>query len=282
MRSYYLYEKIKKVIFLLFFCMSEIASAQNIVVRSMELNIKDASASTMARIDDEGKACALLKVAAVQKNLVFTGDIVGDIENKTNEYWVYMKSGSQYVMISSLGSPSIKISFRDYGMKSLQSKSTYNIVLVCQSETKDGLSHDDLSTLSYDAYKTAAQSGDPSAIVNIGKCYMYGLGISENSTEATRCFERAAKKGNLEAMHLMGNCYHYGLGVIRNDETAVEYYTKAVSKGYVPSMYALGLCYEQGLGVKQNTQKAVMYFKKAAKQGSLKSQEKLREMNKSW
>lgn len=268
--------KVPQLALLLFLLSSPCCIAQSIVVKRVELSLRDASASTNPRFDEDGISCALLKVNAVNENIQFTGDVVGTVDNKTNEYWVYMRKGSQKVTISAPSFSSITIAFEDYDIAFLQSKATYNIVLSFQNKPNVEVKDDKTRKLSYSECKDAAKSGLPSALVDLGKCYLYGLGTMENPNAAVRCFDEAAQKGYPEAIHLMGDSYFYGLGTSKNYEIAFEYYTKAAESGYAPSIYSLGVCYEQGKGVKQNSKKAIKCFKDAATKGYVKAINKLK------
>ena len=250
------------------------AFAQEIVVDRVELSLKDASASTTPREDENGISCALLKIATVNKNVEFFGNVVGEVVNKTNEYWVYMKNGSECITLSAPYYSPITISFPNYEIESLQSKTTYNITITFKRPiTEEKKSK---SQLSFEDCRIAAKSGSPSALVDLGKCYLYGLGTNENPSEAARLFDKAAKSGYIEAIHLLGDSYFYGLGNPKNYEIAVEYYTKAADNDYAPSLYSLGICYEQGKGVKLNEKKAQKYFIQAANKGYAKAKNKIR------
>lgn len=247
--------------------------AQNIAVKTIETSIRDASASTKSRLDENGAFCALLKILAVNKDIKFFGNIVGEVENNTNEYWVYMKAGSDSIMILAPTYSPITIFFKEYNIDALESKTTYNLVL----EFTNNITTRNLckKELSYTECVINAQSNSLVDIVNLGKCFLYGIGVEENPNEAARLFERAAKKGDAEAMYLMGNSFFYGLGNPKNYEIAIDYYRKAVEKGSPSAMYSLGVCYELGKGVKQNKKKAEKFYKCAADKGYTKAINKL-------
>lgn len=248
--------------------------AQKIITKSVTVNFMDASASTNRRADENGVPCALLKVAAINKNVEFSGDIVGEIENKVNEYWVYMKNGSDKIVVSAPSYSPNTIVFSDYDIDHLESKITYSIVLSFdESNFKDSNTNNELA---FSKYKEAALTGNPSALVELGKCYLYGLGTLENPSEATRCFDKAAVQGNAEAMFFIGNSFYFAQGNPVDYEKAVNYYTKAAKKDYAPAIYYLGLCYENGKGVTKNSQKAYKYYMEAAKKGYAKAKEKVK------
>lgn len=241
-------------------------SAQELMVKSVELFTQDASASTNPRVDTEGNFCALLKISLVSKNAQFRGDVVGRVENKKNEYWVYMKRGSRFIEIQVPSYKPLRLEFKDSGIKSLQSKTTYGIVLSAVNTNVTSS-----TTLSFEECKAAVLSESAEALVNLGKCYLYGIGTSESPSNAVKLFDKAAQKGSAEATYLMGNSYFYGLGNPRNYKIAYKYYQKAAKAEHAPSLYALGVCFEQGKGVEKNEKEASKYIQMAAKLGYQKA-----------
>lgn len=254
------------------------AFCQNVVVINVAQNIKDASASTNLRKDSEGTACALVKVLCVNKNVQFSGDVVGAIANKTNEYWVYMKKDSEFLTVSAPSCPSETIRFADFGIPPLQSRTTYNITLRFD-QTNGKIGGQNESQISFDECLSLAQNGSSAGWRDLGKCYLYGIGTAENPSEAMRCFEKAAKYGDLEAIFLIGNSYYYGLGSPKNYDIAVDYWRKSAKKNHAPSLYFLGLCYEYGHGVKKDVKKSMEYFEKSASLGFSKAKDKLNDGN---
>lgn len=248
--------------------------AQNITVKTIETALRDASASTKPRLDENGGYCALLKILSINKETQFFGEVIGEVENKHNEYWVYMKSGSDSLLISAPSYSSVTIFFKNYDIDALQSKTTYNIILEFNNTISKNDTHE--NELSYAKCVIDAQSNASVDLVNLGKCLLYGIGTEENPGEATRLFEKAAKQGCLEAMYLAGNSYYYGMGSPQNYEIAIKYYTSAADKGYLPAIYSLGICHEEGKGVKKSKKNATKYFKIAAEKGYSKAINKLK------
>jgi len=101
--------------------------AQELKVESMSESLKDLSASTSLRLDDEGEECALVKVQMVAQNVIFEGLIVGDVECKGNEYWVYMKKGSKRLLINHPNCMPLEVVFEDYGIGEVEGKITYKL-----------------------------------------------------------------------------------------------------------------------------------------------------------
>lgn len=106
--------------------------AQGFKVKEFVHAINDGSAFH-APIDSGGHPCGLVKIRTDNKELRFKGNIVGVVENKMNEYWVYMSQGSLYFTVLHPNYLPLDINLSEYGIEGIASKSTYYLTL---SETK--------------------------------------------------------------------------------------------------------------------------------------------------
>lgn len=79
---------------LLFICAITLM-AQELSVKSFQEVTNDLSARTKTRQDNNGTDCALVKVQMAASGVTFTGNVMGDVAFKNNEYWVYMTDGSK-------------------------------------------------------------------------------------------------------------------------------------------------------------------------------------------
>ena len=104
--------------------------AEELKVGSMNESLKDLSASTSLRLDGKGVECALIKVQIVAQNVTFDGLIVGEVEYKNNEYWVYMNKGSKRLMINHPNCMPLEVVFEDYGIEEIKGKTTYTLSVV--------------------------------------------------------------------------------------------------------------------------------------------------------
>lgn len=104
--------------------------AKELKVGSMNESLKDLSASTSLRLDGKGVECALIKVQIVAQNVTFDGLIVGEVEYKNNEYWVYMKKRSKRLMINHPNCMPLEVVFEDYGIEEIKGKTTYTLSVV--------------------------------------------------------------------------------------------------------------------------------------------------------
>ena len=107
------------------FCQS--VFSQGFKLKDFKQNLNDGSAFH-APMDAEGHPCGLIKVRSSNPELQFRGDIVGEVENKTNEYWVYMPQGSQSLTIQHPNFLPLAVSFTGYGID-VASKATYILTL---------------------------------------------------------------------------------------------------------------------------------------------------------
>ena len=121
----------KRYIFLLFLLSAVVGlQAQKLTVEKMEVAPMDLSASTQPRNDLNGNPCALVKVLFPTVGVTFEGNVLGDVEFKAGEYWVYMSEGSYMLNVKHPNFYPLMVNFRDYGIKGVEGKTTYNMTVV--------------------------------------------------------------------------------------------------------------------------------------------------------
>ena len=110
--------------FFLFFLQG--MDAQELVVNSFRLSLKDYASGANAKLDLNKKPLALILVRFAAAAPTFDGNIMGTVEEKEkNEYWVYMAAGSTQLIIHQELALPLEVSFADYGIDQLQSAKTY-------------------------------------------------------------------------------------------------------------------------------------------------------------
>ncbi|EKD72889.1 MAG: hypothetical protein ACD_45C00547G0004 [uncultured bacterium] len=99
--------------------------------------------------------------------------------------------------------------------------------------------------------------------------YDHGFGTKQDSEMAFLLMRAAAAEGHSAATFEVGRRFLYGIGIERNLESAFQWLTMtATSPHYHPAaMYHLGLMYEQGLGVPRDPAKAKEWQDKAREKG---------------
>ena len=119
-----------RIIFFVFIITATANSiAQQLNAASFEQDYFDLAAQIESRADLNGKACALVKVQAPVEGLLFEGNIVGDIDFKGGEYWVYLTENSTELTIKHNNYYSCSVKLTDFDIHSVQSQRTYILKL---------------------------------------------------------------------------------------------------------------------------------------------------------
>ena len=74
---------------------------------------------------------------------------------------------------------------------------------------------------SYGYFKRAAAQRDPNGFVNLGACYLQGLGCQQDMEMAFQCYRSAAEAGHPEAMDNISAMYQFGHGVKKDMELSL-------------------------------------------------------------
>ena len=116
--------------FVLLFVAISSALAQELTVKSFKLAGSDLTAQTQPRKDLNDRNCALIKVGIGLQGVQFEGGIMGNVENKTGEYWVYMPQGIRQLKVKHANYAPVMVTFADYGVEKLESNRTYELIVV--------------------------------------------------------------------------------------------------------------------------------------------------------
>lgn len=119
----------KKLIMLfLALCLTTVVNAQEeVTVKTFKELMSDLSARTSRRYDLNDEPCALVKVQYPKEGATFEGTIVGDVEYKHGEYWVYLSKGTKRLRIHLPEVPTITVEFSDFGVQQVESNMTYSV-----------------------------------------------------------------------------------------------------------------------------------------------------------
>ncbi len=105
------------------------AFAQELTVKSFKLAGSDLTAQTQPRKDLNNRNCALIKVGVGLQGVLFEGSIMGNVENKTGEYWVYMPQGNRMLKVKHANYAPVMVTFADYGVEKVESNRTYELTI---------------------------------------------------------------------------------------------------------------------------------------------------------
>jgi TPR repeat protein len=124
----------------------------------------------------------------------------------------------------------------------------------------------------------ASAKSIPCAVFKLGHCYHLGLGLSVNTTEATRLYALAVHHQHPLALNAMGCCYQQGTGVTANTKWAFRYFHLAAKHGLAVAQLNLGNCYATGAGMDTVDQsQAIKLYHMAADQSCAGAQARLGE-----
>jgi uncharacterized protein len=114
-------------------------------------------------------------------------------------------------------------------------------------------------------FRKAADAGNPSAQAEIGRLYLYGLGVQQSQTEAFRWTQRSALGGSAPGQVNLALFYLNGIGTPPDDKAAAHWLQIAASQNFPGAEYNLGMLYRVGRGVPQDYDLAVRWFRRAEK-----------------
>lgn len=115
------------ILFLTLFISTSISAQEEVTVKTFKELMSDLSARTSRRYDLNDDPCALVKVQYPKEGATFEGTIVGDVEYKNGEYWVYLSKGTKRLRIHLPEVPTITVEFSDFGVQQVESNMTYSV-----------------------------------------------------------------------------------------------------------------------------------------------------------
>ena len=84
---------------------------------------------------------------------------------------------------------------------------------------------------SIDRLRESANAGDSKAMIDLGRMYATGDGVTKDHVEAAAWFRKAADAGDAAGMYLSATMYELGLGVKKDFDEAARLYQKAANNG---------------------------------------------------
>lgn len=118
----------------------------------------------------------------------------------------------------------------------------------------------------------------PMAMLQLGKCYFKAKGIPKAASEAVKCFQKIAEI-NPEAMARLGICYLLGEGVEKDPAMAVHCLVQAAEKDFALAQYSLAVYFDRGKeGIEPNLKEAIYWYSRDASQGGVKSRLRFKQL----
>lgn len=214
----------KKIICMLLVLSSvSVFSQKEFKVVNFKQSSSDISARTNQREDPKGIACALVKVQIPMRDILFDGDVIGEVSHKVNEYWVYMPDKSTKLLIRKAGFSPLNVDFKNYNVPILESKGTYELCLLEKQAEAPQLYNDGMIALAkndmitaFDKLQSAADAGYGMANYQLGSMQVQPYEVPEG-------FEWIEDPNTAETY-----------------QAAYDYYKKAADAGVPEALFALG------------------------------------------
>lgn len=270
------------------FCGVFAAQGQEYKVASMSIDQMDLTARTNKRIDNNGTACAVLKIFVPDKITKVEGNIIGPIESDGIQKLVYVTAGSKQINLLFENHYPLRIVFDDYNIptvsermvyviklveEGLQQASTYNTTVTKPTRSADEILQDAKKAFN-DKYYNRAMTLYKSIPENaeaqheIGYMYDHGIGVTMNKNEALKWYQKSAEQGHPEGQADMGRYYYMGLGGLeKNFENSVYWFRLSAEQECTEGQLLLASAYENGEGVTKSDADALFWYKKAADHG---------------
>lgn len=205
---------------LLVFSSISVFSQKVLKVVSFKQSTSDISARTSLREDPTGEACALVKVQLPIRNVMFDGDIIGEIAYKINEYWVYMPQNSSQLEIKIEDYRSLIVDFSRFNIPALEAKGTYELCVIEEERGSTQLYNEGMIALSQNDIITAFEK--------LEKAYEAG-------------FAPAAFQLGRASLVSFDRVYDEDPNSIESYQQTYNYYKKAADKGYPKAQSTLGI-----------------------------------------
>lgn len=249
---------IKHLVMILFLLTGLSSSfSMDIRVEFMDQSLLDMSGAINKRLDNNGNACALIKIHLPMTGVSFEGSIIGDISFKGGEYWVYVTPGTKYLQIKHPYIHPYMMRFKDWINNPIIGSTTY-VVTVSVLNDQFNLSMSGRNSIVYDG-----NNPDLKKAINI---------LEDNSESdksvAVNILRALSDNKNISAMVKLAECLEAGIGVEQDYDEAADIYKELIKNGDNTSKIRLAEFYLQGFGVTKNEAKGMRYMQEAADNGS--------------
>lgn len=96
---------------------------------TISVDMFDLTASTEQRLDNNHNPCGLLKVNIPAENVIFKGNIIGEVARHGDTYWVYVTNGTKEIRMDSPALGEVPLRFADWNIPHIQSKAVYKVTV---------------------------------------------------------------------------------------------------------------------------------------------------------
>lgn len=286
-----------KILFIFLLILPIIANGQEMEVESITATPFDLTASTNKRLDNNGNACAMVKVVLPIQNVSFEGNVIGDVKYDGGEYHVYLPGGSKNLRIKHPQKRPLIVNFADFGIK-IDGNQTYQLTVKTDTDKENvtfKISPKD-AILTVDQQEYPTENGmailsltpeehnytifAPGYLTQGNKFMVYSgqnnkiiveLDPKDNTTAQASNQVRQSEKGKDFTPFEM---FEKGMAAeLSSDyQEALKWYRKAAELGHAEAQFNLGEMYVLGKGVSNDYYEAANWFLKSAEQGNVGAQ----------
>ena len=125
----------------------------------------------------------------------------------------------------------------------------------------------DWTALSIDEVRLRASANDTSAMEEMGRRLIQGIGVAKDPQAGAGWLLRAAELGSSQSAFNVGVMYERGFVVERDSSRAVEWYRKAANANLPVAKHNLALLLRDGKGAPRDGKAAIELLRSAARQG---------------
>lgn len=131
----------------------------------------------------------------------------------------------------------------------------FKIALKCiqNGETKQGFS----------MLKILADKEYPKAYTELGRCYLYGIGVEGSKNNAVHYLKKALEYKDAEGIYLLAECYASAGSQDKYMAAAFKCYYNSALLGHTAAIVKVGLCCLDGKGTKKNEKAAYNWLRTA-------------------
>lgn len=280
-------ENISYIFIILFIILTNKVYSQTLTVQQFNKIDNDKTVDFEKHRDMNGDITAFIRIKVDDRVSKVEGSFVGNVENKGDDYGVFVQSGCKSLKFFFNYHQPLYISFHTYNIKMLEGGCSYLLVLRDNQEYKDydrmplsllkskakqgdakaqfyvgmhSIANND-SVYGVQMLESSAKQGDSDAAFYLGKMYKNGFKIKKDIQKSLYWLQQSSNKGNAEAQLLLGLIYFYGDVVKADYSKSIELFSESYSNNNQTAKIFLGMSYYFGYGVEINKDKAFECFK---------------------
>lgn len=125
----------------------------------------------------------------------------------------------------------------------------------------------DWPSLAIDEVRERANADDVTAMEELARRLVQGIGVAKDQQAAAGWLMRAAQRGSAQSAFNVGVMYERGFVVERDSSKAIEWYRKSAEANVPMAKHNLALLLRDGKGAPRNGKEAVELLRSAARQG---------------